>query len=107
MVELRQFARTPIDVGVDVALKDGSETFRARARDISVAGMFIHCDRRLDFRTELAVTIILPGEEKERVFPGVVRWSNSEGFGVQFGLLGALDTHAITELQVRIEEGET
>ena len=105
MVELRQFARTPIDVSVSIQLKDGSEPFVARARDISVAGMFIQTDHRLEFRTELSVTIILPGEEQERTFPSVVRWSNSEGFGVQFGLLGALDTHAITELQVRIEEG--
>ena len=30
--------------------------------------------------------------------PGVVRWLKPGGFGVQFGLLGARDTHAISEL---------
>ena len=30
--------------------------------------------------------------------PGVVRWTRPDGMGVQFGLLGARETHAITEL---------
>jgi hypothetical protein len=27
-----------------------------------------------------------------------VRWTRSDGMGVQFGLIGARETHAITEL---------
>lgn len=30
--------------------------------------------------------------------PGIVRWTKPEGFGVQFQLLGARETHALAKL---------
>jgi type IV pilus assembly protein PilZ len=36
--------------------------------------------------------------------PAVVRWTSKDGMGVQFGLLGARETHEITEF-VKATEG--
>jgi hypothetical protein len=40
----------------------------------------------------------LPGDTQDVELPGVVRWSNEGGFGVQFGLLGARETHSIARI---------
>ena len=32
------------------------------------------------------------------VLPAIVRWTSPVGMGVQFGLLGVRETHAITEI---------
>jgi len=44
--------------------------------------------------TELTLQFELPGLGPVQV-PGFVRWHRADGFGVQFGLLGARETHAI------------
>ena len=40
----------------------------------------------------------VPGEPAAFALPAVVRWVRNGGMGVQFGLLGARETHTITEL---------
>jgi len=46
----------------------------------------------------VVVYATLPGEKAPFAMPGVVRWCRPDGMGVQFGNLGARETHAITEL---------
>jgi hypothetical protein len=41
---------------------------------------------------------MLPGAKKDLRLPAVVRWVKPGGFGVQFGLLGAFETHVLSEL---------
>jgi hypothetical protein len=51
------------------------------------------------FNGEVVVHVLLPGQRAPFALPAVVRWSRAgEGMGLQFGLLGARETHAITEL---------
>ncbi|MCA9594716.1 MAG: PilZ domain-containing protein [Myxococcales bacterium] len=69
------------------------------AKDISLGGMFIESGEALPFGLELTIVLKLPGLPQEARLPAVVRWAKPDGFGVQFGLLGARETHAITELQ--------
>jgi type IV pilus assembly protein PilZ len=45
------------------------------------------------------VRFTLPGQSKPLLVPGTVRWTSKSGMGVQFGPLGARETHAITEIQ--------
>ncbi len=45
----------------------------------------------------MTIVVALGGAQPSRV-PAVVRWSKSDGFGVQFGLLGAVETHLIAKL---------
>jgi len=96
--ELRRHQRAPVDVPVEFVPKGGSERIAGRARDISVGGMFIETARGLPFSSELVVHALLPGQRTPFVLPAVVRWAGKDGMGVQFGLLGARETHAITEL---------
>jgi len=61
--------------------------------------MFINTPAPLAFGTEIVVHLTLPGHRIPLAMPAVVRWSRvGQGMGLQFGLLGARETHAITEL---------
>ncbi len=60
--------------------------------------MFIGSEHNPAFGTQMVITMILPGQTKPFDLPCVVRWNKPDGFGVQFGLLGARETHALTRL---------
>jgi type IV pilus assembly protein PilZ len=79
-------------------VRGSNETGVGRARDISLGGMFIVTEQPLPFATEIVVHVMLPGHKSEFALPSVVRWVGGGGMGVQFGLIGARETHAITEL---------
>ena len=98
MLELRRHSRTAIDVPVEFVGKGATERVAGRARDISLGGMFIETDRPLPFSAEVTVHLTLPAQKAPVALPGVVRWNRDGGMGVQFGPLGARETHAITEL---------
>jgi hypothetical protein len=71
--------------------------------------MFIHAPQSPPFGTELTMYVFLPGQKTLLAIPSVVRWvrvapAPDLGFGVQFGLFGARETHAITEI-VRAAKG--
>ena len=70
----------------------------SQLKNISLGGMFVFSDQPPPFGAELTIVAQLPHSKGPLRLPAVVRWSNSEGFGVQFGLLGAVATHAITTL---------
>lgn len=101
MVELRRFTRSPVDVPATLTYKGASQGFAGRAKDISVGGMFIETAHIVAFGSEVTIRLHLPGGKDELVLPGVVRWTRSDGMGIQFRLLGAKETHAITEVARR------
>lgn len=98
MPELRRHHRTPIDISVEFGLIGAAARSHGRATDVSLGGMFIRTKEPLPFSTNLVVYISFPREKTPLALHGVVRWTRSDGMGVQFGLLGARETHAITEL---------
>jgi type IV pilus assembly protein PilZ len=99
VIELRRYQRAPLDVPVEFAAKGGDERHQGRSKDISVGGMFVFAQSPLPFGAELVVYVVLPGQKAPFALNGVVRWSRTgEGMGIQFGLMGARETHAITEL---------
>ncbi len=65
-----------------------------------MGGMFIQTDEVADFHEKVVVTITLPNQEALKL-AGVVRWKKPDGFGVQFGLLGAKATHGIAQFLQR------
>jgi hypothetical protein len=93
----RHYSRVPIDVSVSCE-RAGAQPFRAAGKDISVGGMYLVSSEQPAFGTELTIVGRLPGAKKDVRLPAVVRWTKEDGFGVQFGLLGALETHLISEL---------
>jgi len=105
LVELRRFIRTPIDVPVVFTQKSSSEVMSGRAKDVSVGGTFIETERPSLFGAEVIIRLRLPQSKDELSLPAVVRWVRDGGMGVQFGLLGAKETHEITEVVRRASGG--
>jgi type IV pilus assembly protein PilZ len=95
--EKRTHVRVSIDLDLACELKSGS-VIAGTGKDLSLGGMYVECKENLAFGTELTIVAHLPGTTGESRLPAVVRWSKPEGFGVQFGLLGARETHAIAQL---------
>lgn len=99
--EKRRHARAPIDIPLLFQVKGRSRERSGIGKDISVGGMFIESDEPQKFGAELLIRIRLPGSDQSLLLRGIVRWETSKGMGVQFSLLGALETHLITEITRR------
>jgi type IV pilus assembly protein PilZ len=76
----------------------GQEPYEAIAVDLSFGGMNIIDSQIRRYGEQVIVEVLLPGQTKTVRLPSTVRWNNSAGFGVQFGLLGARETHVVTRL---------
>jgi len=75
------------------------DPFDGIVRDISIGGMFIESTESAPpFGTDITIVGDVPGLSGSARLPAVVRWVKPGGFGVQFGLLGARETHAIAKL---------
>jgi hypothetical protein len=99
VVELRRYERATIDVPLEFAARGSAARLVGRARDVSLGGMFVESATPLPFGSDLVIHVVLPGQKQTFALPGVVRWlRGADGMGVQFGLIGARETHAITEL---------
>lgn len=99
MIEKRRHARNPVDLEAKVS--DGTRTLEGRARDLSVGGMFFEGEAAFAFGTKVEVSLGVLTLTHGFVIPAVVRWTAPEGLGLQFGLLGARETHEITKILSR------
>jgi hypothetical protein len=90
----RAHTRAPVEIPVSCERPDAAPV-SGIARDIGVGGVFIESTEPVQFGTAVVVVGRLPGTSHDARLPGIVRWSKSNGFGVQFGLLGAQETYAI------------
>ncbi len=97
MQDKRSHPRVPLAVSITCEVSGGAPV-TGLSKDISVGGMFIESDAQLGFGTEVSIVLRLPNTKADSRLPGIVRWLKPGGFGVQFGLLGARETHAISEL---------
>jgi type IV pilus assembly protein PilZ len=105
VTEQRRFARAPMEQPLAFKKKGDASPLSGIGKDISLGGMFIESETPAGFGAEVVVTTTLPGHRGEFTLPGVVRWTKPGGMGVQFGLLGARETHAITEITRKHENG--
>jgi hypothetical protein len=67
-------------------------------RDLSVGGAHVQTDEPAPFGSAVTVYAEFPGTRGALVLPGVVRWTREREMGVQFGMLGARETYAITQV---------
>jgi hypothetical protein len=95
--EKRSHPRVPIEATFSCEPAGGA-AFQAKCKDLSVGGMYLEASSSPVFGTELTIVGRLPGAKKDLRLPAVVRWVKPGGFGVQFGLLGAVETHVLSEL---------
>jgi type IV pilus assembly protein PilZ len=93
----RLHPRVPLGANVTCEVR-GAEPITGVSRDISVGGIFIESQAEVTFGTEVTIVLRLPNTKADFRLPGTIRWMKEDGFGVQFGLLGARETHAISEL---------
>jgi len=89
-----------VDTPVSCEVGNGT-TFAGMAKDISIGGMFVESTEVVPFGTEISIVGRFAGTKADLRLPGVVRWAKPDGFGVQFGSLGARETHAISQLLKR------
>jgi type IV pilus assembly protein PilZ len=85
---------------VSCEVRDGA-VFTGVAKDISIGGMFVESTEVVPFGTEVTIVGHFAGTKADLRLPGIVRWAKPDGFGVQFGSLGARETHAISQLLKR------
>ena len=96
MREKRVHQRATLDVVVHVQAKGGAD-WETRSVDISVGGLFLTGQSEAEIGSEVVLALELPKLGAVEL-PGFIRWTAERGFGVQFGLLGARETHAIGNL---------
>jgi type IV pilus assembly protein PilZ len=93
----RVHPRVPLSAPLRYLHADGTAS-EGQAHDISLGGMFVEAASAPAFGAQITIELTLPGDKVVSKLPAVVRWSKPGGFGVQFGLLGARETHQITQL---------
>jgi hypothetical protein len=64
---------------------------------MSTGGIYIEATEIPAFGTKIGLKLEAPGLHN-LTLPGIVRWTKVDGFGVQFQLLGARETHALAEI---------
>jgi len=92
--EHRKSPRIPFSTVVKVTSKE--DKWDVSSIDISVGGMYMISDIKPALGTELELEFDTRDVHLE--VPAIVRWTNMNGFGVQFGLIGAKETHAINQI---------
>jgi hypothetical protein len=99
--EKRQFEWVGFDGAVE--FEHAGAMFAAHLRDVSVGGVYILTDQKVTFGETMSIRMVLPAiaAKGPRTLTGVVRWVREDGFGLQFGPTGALDTYALAELVAR------
>lgn len=93
MREKRQHHRASLEVPVSITAKDGS-MWITESVDVSIGGMFLSGTSQADIGAEVVLRLGLP-KLGDVELPGFIRWTAGNGFGVQFGPIGARETHAI------------
>lgn len=97
MQDKRSHPRVPVSAEVTCEVSGGASIVGS-AKDISIGGMFIESEATVTFGMQVTIVLRLPNTKADSRLPGIVRWIKPGGFGVQFGLLGARETHVISEL---------
>jgi hypothetical protein len=96
--ERRHEERVPLDTPLTFFVKGRNREHTGTAKNISVGGMLIETSSAVAFGAALDVYITLPGSSARVRLPGLVRWTRDGCVGLQFQLLGAMETHLITQL---------
>ncbi|MBK6518423.1 MAG: PilZ domain-containing protein [Polyangiaceae bacterium] len=97
MSDKRKHPRVVVHPPVAFARLTG-ERFEATCHDLSLGGAFLETSTPAAFGEAILVYLRLPGVEQEIEVESIVRWTRSDGMGVQFGPMGARDTHALVTL---------
>jgi len=95
--EKRRHFRKQVNLDVEFNVAEGPRQVGI-CRDFSLGGVHVDTTTPAPFGANVNVYIRLKGTSAESALPGIVRWVKPGSMGVQFGLLGARETYAITEM---------
>jgi len=95
--ESRKHPRKEVHPPVSFKVDEASPRLDAVCHDISLGGMFIETPHPAKFGSKVTVYLQLPGLP-ETAIQATVRWTKPTGMGVQFGMMGARETHAMMKL---------
>jgi Tfp pilus assembly protein PilZ len=93
----RKNERKETALAVRVRQHDGT-VCHAVISNLSIGGGFIETPTPAAFGALVVLVVPLPGFPEGAEIEATVRWTNPSGMGVQFGLMGARLTHALTEI---------
>jgi type IV pilus assembly protein PilZ len=97
VTEHREYPRKNLTSPVAFQLGEGPRV-EAECHDVSLGGMYIETAEPLPYGTAVRVFLRLPGLAQEARIESIVRWWKPTGMGVQFGVMGARETHALTTM---------
>ena len=97
MTDNRKHPRKLVRHAIAFKAGDGARV-EGTCNDLSLGGMFIETSAPATFGGEVTIYLTLPGLKQETVIKSLVRWTKPTGMGVQFGVMGARETHALTQL---------
>lgn len=98
MSEVPRAQRHEVELDVEVVVAGAGETrYACKTRNLSLGGAFIAgpATLRPAFGARLELRLTLPGGKDRVVAGAIVRWSNDDGFAVQFDGLRARDVWAL------------
>jgi len=95
--EKRRHFRKLVNLDVEFNVAEGPRQ-PGVCRDFSLGGVHIDTTTPAPFGANVTVYLRLKGASNISALPGIVRWVKPGSMGVQFGLLGARETYAITEM---------
>jgi len=95
--EKRRHFRKRVDYAIEFNVGEGARK-PGICRDFSLGGMHVDVSDPAPYGANIKVYLKLKGASAESALPGIVRWVKAGSMGVQFGLLGARETYAISEM---------
>ena len=97
MHENRRHFRKQVNLDVEFNVGEGPRQ-SGIARDFSFGGVHVDTTTPAPFGANVTLYLRLKGTSTVTALPGIVRWVKPASMGVQFGLLGARETYALSEL---------
>ncbi len=101
MSEKRHFERAEFDGEAEIDA--GGRRFKVKVHDLSVGGAYLLSQDKPPFGSGVKMTLTLPAiaHKGPSTLGGIVRWVREDGFGIQFGPTGALETYGLAEYVAR------
>jgi type IV pilus assembly protein PilZ len=94
----RVYERKTVIFTLEFAVESGTRT-PGICNDLSIGGMRIETQNPAPFGAKVTVHVQFPKAKIVSALPGTVRWINDGQMGVQFDMIGAYDTHIITQIK--------
>jgi type IV pilus assembly protein PilZ len=95
--EQRRHFRKSANFAVEFSVAEGARQ-KGVCRDFSLGGMHIQSTSPAPFGANVTIYMRLKGSQTASALPGIVRWVKADEMGIQFGLIGARETYALTEM---------